>query len=280
MRLLEKPLFHFKAGEEVPGALARTGALVSEADLYITVSSEMNHTIAPGLVSLMSHFGSGAYSFKPSGIVTYSAGMWAGTRAGVALRPFLSELGCLPVSSMVALPGAIKAMGGVGDDDASSAMLREAAQRSGGAGVGGVGALDLAGLLEEAEARAASCSAAALDMEMELHATPAERVAGEAATLNMCAKAAKAEAEAEELRSQIVAAASGSGGSGGSGGGGKGTAVRDLPETQEKMLDRMLDQLEWHARSLRDARLRDGPPSASYFEQVRGGGGRGGGGGE
>lgn len=196
MRLLEKPLFHYKEGEEVPGELRRTGEVIGQADLFVTVSSEMNHTIAPGLVSMMSHFGSNHYAFKPSGIVTYSAGMWGGTRAGVALRPFLSELGCLPVSAMVALPGAIKAMGGVGDDLASAAVLEKVAHRVSGNNNGNAG-----------------------------------EVGDGAVTDNLC--------------------------------------LKRLPETQEKMLDRMLDQLEWQARSLRDARLRDGPPSASYFEQVR-----------
>ena len=41
--------------------------------------------------------------------MTYSAGHWGGARAGVALRPFLSELGCLPVSAMLQLRGAWKA---------------------------------------------------------------------------------------------------------------------------------------------------------------------------
>ena len=38
--------------------------------------------------------------------VTYSAGQWGGTRAGVALRTTLSELGCLPVSAMIHIPKA------------------------------------------------------------------------------------------------------------------------------------------------------------------------------
>merc|ERR1712083_106858 len=62
---------------------------------------EMNHTLAPGLTNLMSHFGSSLYSFRPSGICVYSAGMWGGARAGVALRSFLGELGCTPVSATV-----------------------------------------------------------------------------------------------------------------------------------------------------------------------------------
>jgi hypothetical protein len=43
---------------------------------------------------------------KPSLIVTYSAGQWGGARAAVAMRPFLSELGCLPGSAMVHVPEA------------------------------------------------------------------------------------------------------------------------------------------------------------------------------
>ena len=38
--------------------------------------------------------------------VTYSAGQWGGTRAGVSLRTTLSELGCLPVSAMIHIPKA------------------------------------------------------------------------------------------------------------------------------------------------------------------------------
>ena len=47
------------------------------------------------------NFAGSAFSYKPSAIVAYSAGRWGGTRAAVALRPVLSELGCLPVSAMV-----------------------------------------------------------------------------------------------------------------------------------------------------------------------------------
>jgi NAD(P)H-dependent FMN reductase len=57
-------------------------------------------------MNLMNHFGSSVFSFKPSGIVSYSAGQWGGTRAAHSLRPFLSELGCLPVSAMVHIPKA------------------------------------------------------------------------------------------------------------------------------------------------------------------------------
>merc|ERR1712038_113207 len=57
----------------------------------------------------------GVFSFKPSGIVSYSAGQWGGTRAAHSLRPFLSELGCIPVSSMVHIPHAMNVL----DEDGS-----------------------------------------------------------------------------------------------------------------------------------------------------------------
>jgi hypothetical protein len=59
---------------------------------------------SPALAHLLNHFGSSLFSYKPSAIVTYSAGQWGGTRAAVGMRTFLSELGCLPVSAMIHLP--------------------------------------------------------------------------------------------------------------------------------------------------------------------------------
>lgn len=46
------------------------------------------------------------FAFRPSAIVTYSAGQWGGTRAAVNMRTYLSELGCLPVSAMIHVPRA------------------------------------------------------------------------------------------------------------------------------------------------------------------------------
>ena len=70
------------------------------------VSPEYNHSMSPALADLLNHFGSSLFSYKPSAIVTYSAGQWGGARAGVAMRTFLSELGCLPVSAMIQIPKA------------------------------------------------------------------------------------------------------------------------------------------------------------------------------
>jgi len=81
-------------------------AAIEGADGYVMVSPEYNHSMSPALAHLLNHFGSSLFSYKPSVIVTYSAGQWGGVRAAVGMRAFLSELGCLPVSAMVHIPRA------------------------------------------------------------------------------------------------------------------------------------------------------------------------------
>lgn len=118
MTLMEKSYFHYKGADEgdpAPSDLEEAAADISAADAFIVVSPEYNHTVSPALTNTMNYFGAGMYAQKPSGIVTYSAGMWGGARCGVALRSYLSELGCLPVSATAQLAGAWKA-GTFGED--------------------------------------------------------------------------------------------------------------------------------------------------------------------
>jgi len=102
---LEKPHFAY-AASQVPPTLSEVHAILQKADAYLCVTPEYNHAPAPGLLNVLNHFGSSTFSFKPSAIVSYSAGQWGGTRAALALRPILSELGCLPVSAMIHIPEA------------------------------------------------------------------------------------------------------------------------------------------------------------------------------
>lgn len=104
--LLERPHFTYSKSQPVPPELSVLHESLFKADAYIVITPEYNHSPCPGLMNLMNHFGSSVFSFKPSGIVSYSAGQWGGTRAAHSLRPFLSELGCLPVSAMVHFPKA------------------------------------------------------------------------------------------------------------------------------------------------------------------------------
>ena len=100
-----KPHFAHAPGR-APAALEGLAVRIAEADGYVMVSPEYNHAMSPALAHLLNHFGSSLFSWKPSAIVTYSAGQWGGARAAVNMRTFLSELGCLPVSAMVHVPRA------------------------------------------------------------------------------------------------------------------------------------------------------------------------------
>ncbi|WP_137169879.1 NADPH-dependent FMN reductase [Marinomonas sp. FW-1] len=100
-----KPHFSYSKSQ-VPEKLDTLAKKIASADGYIMVSPEYNHSMSPALANLLNHFGSSLFSYKPSAIVTYSAGQWGGMRAAIGMRTFLSELGCLPVSSMIHVPKA------------------------------------------------------------------------------------------------------------------------------------------------------------------------------
>ena len=101
--LLERPEFAYSQ-RHVPAQLSELKQILQQADAYVTITPEYNHAPSPALLNILNHFGSSVFSFKPSAIVSYSAGQWGGTRAAMALRPVLSELGCLPVSAMIHIP--------------------------------------------------------------------------------------------------------------------------------------------------------------------------------
>lgn len=100
-----KPHFAYARGK-APSQLQSLAGKIEAADGYIMVSPEYNHSMSPALAHLLNHFGSSLFSYKPSAIITYSAGQWGGARAAVGMRTFLSELGCLPISAMIQIPKA------------------------------------------------------------------------------------------------------------------------------------------------------------------------------
>jgi chromate reductase len=95
-----KPHFAYSQAE-IPKRLDDLATKVKASDGFVMVSPEYNHSMSPALANLLNHFGSSLFGYKPSAIVTYSAGQWGGVRAAVGMRSFLSELGCLPVSAMI-----------------------------------------------------------------------------------------------------------------------------------------------------------------------------------
>jgi NAD(P)H-dependent FMN reductase len=99
LRLPELDLMYkeFTAGD-APDAMQKVGQILAKADGFIVVSAEYNHSIPSALKNLLDHYQS-EYLYKPSGIVTYSAGPFGGVRALVNLRAILAELGTPSIPS-------------------------------------------------------------------------------------------------------------------------------------------------------------------------------------
>jgi NAD(P)H-dependent FMN reductase len=120
--VMEVPAFYTK---EVPEHLKAMDDAIMAADAIVVISPEYNHSIPPALSNLMDHFGGSRYAYKPSGICVYSPGAYGGVRCAMALRPFLSELGCLPVSNIFAIPHANESLNedGTASSDEMNARL-------------------------------------------------------------------------------------------------------------------------------------------------------------
>ena len=72
---MRRPYF-FYPEKQAPPVLEALAASVRQADAYVMVTSEYNHAPSPALLETVNHFGGSSYAFKPSAIVTYSAGQW------------------------------------------------------------------------------------------------------------------------------------------------------------------------------------------------------------
>ncbi|XP_013420977.1 uncharacterized protein LOC106181203 isoform X1 [Lingula anatina] len=102
--LLKKAFHHYDDPSDAPQFLQDCNAKIQEADAFVVVSAEYNHSIPPALSNMMDHFSPSVYAYKPSGIVSYSPGQTAGVRAAIQLRSFLGVLGCMSVPSIFGIP--------------------------------------------------------------------------------------------------------------------------------------------------------------------------------
>jgi NAD(P)H-dependent FMN reductase len=89
--------------DQRPETLERLATRIREADAFIIVSGEYNHSIPPALSNLLDHFLE-EYFWRPSGIVCYSAGAFGGVRAAMQLRAMLCELGTPSIPSLLPIP--------------------------------------------------------------------------------------------------------------------------------------------------------------------------------
>ena len=89
---------------EAPPALETLAEKIRTADAFVFVTGEYNWGVQPGLKNLTDHFLEEWY-WRPAAIVSYSAGRFAGARAGLAWHGILSEMGMVVVSSTIAVSG-------------------------------------------------------------------------------------------------------------------------------------------------------------------------------
>ena len=65
--LLQKPVFGYAPGK-APQELQECQSILQQADAYVCVTPEYNHSPSPALMNVLNHFGSSTFSFKPSAI--------------------------------------------------------------------------------------------------------------------------------------------------------------------------------------------------------------------
>ncbi|MGI9220859.1 MAG: NADPH-dependent FMN reductase [Woeseiaceae bacterium] len=102
-----------------PDAMQKVADILEAADGFIIVSGEYNGGMPPALKNLLDHY-LPQYRRKPSGIASYSAGSFAGTKVQISLRLTLSQLGASPIPATLVVPGVQKAFDDKGNalDDA------------------------------------------------------------------------------------------------------------------------------------------------------------------
>jgi NAD(P)H-dependent FMN reductase len=106
-----------------PETLETLAATYRRADAFVVVTGEYNHGIPPALSNLLDHFLE-EYFFRPSAIVSYSAGAFGGVRAAVHLQAMLCELGMPSISSTFPVPKVSSAFDEAGGEIAPGAGRR------------------------------------------------------------------------------------------------------------------------------------------------------------
>lgn len=99
---LDRTYGEYKKGK-APKNLEKLAKLYKSADAFVIVTAEYNHISPPALTNLLDYFLK-EYFFRPSGIVSYSAGGFGGVRAVVHLRDMLAELGMSSIPSSFSIP--------------------------------------------------------------------------------------------------------------------------------------------------------------------------------
>ena len=92
-----------------PDAMQALADKIKAADAFLFVAGEYNWGVQPGLKNLTDHFLE-EWFWRPAALATYSAGRFAGVRAGQAWHPTLSEMGMVVIPSMLSVGQITKAL--------------------------------------------------------------------------------------------------------------------------------------------------------------------------
>ena len=90
----------YKEMESPPEKLQKLQKIIKEADGYIPITPEYNHSISSALKNTLDYFLE-EYFFKPSAIISYSMGPFGGVVAGNHLRQILAEMGASAIPSQL-----------------------------------------------------------------------------------------------------------------------------------------------------------------------------------
>ena len=101
---------------EAPPVMAELAEKIRAADGFVFVTGEYNWGVQPGLKNLTDHFLE-EWFWRPAAILSYSAGRFAGARAGLAWHGTLSEMGMVVISSTIGVGQIGKALTDAGDPE-------------------------------------------------------------------------------------------------------------------------------------------------------------------
>ncbi|NNM75487.1 NAD(P)H-dependent oxidoreductase [Sphingomonas sp. ID1715] len=93
-------MFKEYAPGDAPPTMAALAAKIRAADGFVFVVGEYNWGVQPGLKNLTDHFLE-EWFWRPAGILSYSAGRFAGARSALTWHGTLSEMGMVVISSTI-----------------------------------------------------------------------------------------------------------------------------------------------------------------------------------
>ncbi|KAH9253766.1 hypothetical protein BASA81_008384 [Batrachochytrium salamandrivorans] len=94
----------YTPADKVTPQLQGLAKRVAEAEAFVLISPEYNHSMSPALVNFFESLPLTSYGYKPAAIAVYSMGPFGGVRAAMQMRALTGELGCTAINKLFAAP--------------------------------------------------------------------------------------------------------------------------------------------------------------------------------